>query len=313
MKDSYIVYLTVNKINGKIYVGVHKTNTPSKFDGYLGNNIWVRKNGKKFPNPQTPFQRAVSKYGYDVFTRHILFVFDTAKEAFQREAEIVTLEFIKTSKNYNATIGGNGGGIKYTLRPVYSYNLDGNFVKTYNSSIEVLKTIETEDSNDLIWSNIVSCIKGFSEKAYGLQWSFKLKKYLPKKPKIKLEKIHQYSMTGDYLNTYSSASEAGREIAGHSEAANTIRKCARGIYSKAYGFLWSFLLTKEIKERAKLVKECKIKTYKYTKNNVFIESFNSLGDAVKSLNKGASISPISWCMEGKRNTAYGFVWKSNKI
>jgi hypothetical protein len=32
----YIVYLTTNIINNKIYIGVHGTNNPDIFDGYLG-------------------------------------------------------------------------------------------------------------------------------------------------------------------------------------------------------------------------------------------------------------------------------------
>ena len=35
----YIVYLTTNIVNKKIYVGVHKTETPETFDHYLGCGI----------------------------------------------------------------------------------------------------------------------------------------------------------------------------------------------------------------------------------------------------------------------------------
>ena len=35
----YIVYLTTNTANKKIYIGVHRTETPYDFDGYLGNGI----------------------------------------------------------------------------------------------------------------------------------------------------------------------------------------------------------------------------------------------------------------------------------
>ena len=37
----YIVYCTVNIVNNKIYVGVHKTKDASKFDGYIGNGVYV--------------------------------------------------------------------------------------------------------------------------------------------------------------------------------------------------------------------------------------------------------------------------------
>ena len=32
----YIVYQTINVVNNKVYIGVHKTETPYIFDGYLG-------------------------------------------------------------------------------------------------------------------------------------------------------------------------------------------------------------------------------------------------------------------------------------
>lgn len=39
----YIVYQTINKINGKIYVGVHGTENPNVFDQYLGNGSYANK------------------------------------------------------------------------------------------------------------------------------------------------------------------------------------------------------------------------------------------------------------------------------
>ena len=37
----FIVYLTTNLVNRKIYVGVHRTETPEIFDGYLGNGLTI--------------------------------------------------------------------------------------------------------------------------------------------------------------------------------------------------------------------------------------------------------------------------------
>lgn len=54
----YIVYKTTNKINNKIYIGVHKINT-DKPDTYIGDGI--NKGRKTYKN--YTFHRAVQKYG----------------------------------------------------------------------------------------------------------------------------------------------------------------------------------------------------------------------------------------------------------
>lgn len=38
----YIVYRTTCLINNKIYVGVHHTDDPNIFDGYLGRGLWKK-------------------------------------------------------------------------------------------------------------------------------------------------------------------------------------------------------------------------------------------------------------------------------
>lgn len=40
--QKFIVYLTINTGNKKGYVGVHGTETPNKFDGYLGNGDLIK-------------------------------------------------------------------------------------------------------------------------------------------------------------------------------------------------------------------------------------------------------------------------------
>ena len=39
----YIVYCTTCLVNGFIYVGVHETIDPNKFDSYLGNGCYANK------------------------------------------------------------------------------------------------------------------------------------------------------------------------------------------------------------------------------------------------------------------------------
>jgi len=108
----YIVYQTTNKINGKLYIGVHKTENPNIFDGYIGNGIYV---GYKLENPKTAYQHALKKYGYNSFIRTTLKVFDTEEEAYKLEGELVTLDFIRQDNNYNIKTGGIHGCWNYKI------------------------------------------------------------------------------------------------------------------------------------------------------------------------------------------------------
>lgn len=89
----YIVYKTTNQVNGKFYIGTHKTVDLN--DDYLGSGKLLK--------------RAIEKYGVENFKREILFVFDNSEAMFTKEAEIVTVEFLSENNTYNLKKGGEGG------------------------------------------------------------------------------------------------------------------------------------------------------------------------------------------------------------
>lgn len=136
----YIVYLTVNKkstVNGlnRIYVGVHQTKDPTVFDGYLGCGVYVDQ-PSTYMYPKTPFQCAVKKYGVEAFTRVVLYIFDSEDSAYQKEKEIVSIQFIKQSHVYNACEGGvcvNKG------KPLYQFDAQGNLLKKWEYSKEAVE------------------------------------------------------------------------------------------------------------------------------------------------------------------------------
>lgn len=86
----HIVYKTINTLNGKYYIGVHTTKDLN--DGYLGS-------GKNI-------QRAVKKYGKNVFERHILCVFSDRDNALLYEKNVVTREITQDDMCYNIVEGG---------------------------------------------------------------------------------------------------------------------------------------------------------------------------------------------------------------
>jgi hypothetical protein len=90
----FTVYKVVNAINGKYYIGVHKTLNPN--DSYLGSGVAIKK--------------AISKYGRNSFTKEVLLITENKEEAYNFERE-ATKDYNRND-NYNMKLGGVGGWSK---------------------------------------------------------------------------------------------------------------------------------------------------------------------------------------------------------
>lgn len=89
----FVIYKITNNIDGKIYIGSHKTNNLN--DNYMGSGKLLK--------------RAQKKYGLENFKKDILFTYDNPKEMYLKESEIVNEEFLMLSNTYNLKLGGFGG------------------------------------------------------------------------------------------------------------------------------------------------------------------------------------------------------------
>lgn len=139
-----IVYLTINNKNRKIYIGIHETENPDKFDGYLGNGVSIYK-PSSILHPKTPFQSAVKKYGFDAFSRVTLFICDTREEAENIERFLVNENFIGRSDTYNITLGGDTPSLLNKI--IYQYSLSGNYLRSFNSIKEASDYIHVCESS----------------------------------------------------------------------------------------------------------------------------------------------------------------------
>ena len=139
----WIVYKTTNKINNKIYIGVHKQEDPNIFDGYLGRGLSTY-NRHYYLHPCAPFHYAVIKYGFENFIRETLFVYNNEKDAYLKEAEIVNAAFVNRKDTYNCALGG---GRSHPIKGiVYQFDLNGNLIKAFNCIKEASKETGISES-----------------------------------------------------------------------------------------------------------------------------------------------------------------------
>ena len=130
----YIVYQTTNIVNNKIYIGVHKTDNPDIFDGYIGNGCYIH-SPSSYMNPSTPYQAALKKYGPGKFIRTTLKCFDNPTDAYDLERFLVDKDFLRRKDTYNACLGGIDAPTNGI--PVYQFDLKGKLLKKWNSTLEV--------------------------------------------------------------------------------------------------------------------------------------------------------------------------------
>lgn len=213
MELKYIVYVTVNLCNGKLYFGVHRTN-PKVFDGYIGNSIYRQASATL----NVAFHRAVRKYGYKNFRRTTLAIFPDTEEgkkaAYKLEAEIINPISLRSKYIYNEVRGGIGGGNEKQMRTVYQFTLDGNYLRSYKCTRDAAIAINPENLNNTRQA-IKNCCMGTSYSSFGYYWSY-FKEFIQKEDfshdiKRRYNKIAQYTISGKFLRYFDNIDQARSE------------------------------------------------------------------------------------------------------
>ena len=127
--------------------------------------------------------------------------------------------------------------------------------------------------------------------------------------------VYQFSINGEFIKKWDSSVDVEKEL---SFKQHLIRYCCTGISNKTYNYIWLYNYN-EIKDRLLKIKskntkhlrfyykESSVKVMQFDKGNNFIKRFKSISDAKRKT--GINLANISQCINNKRKTAGGFIWK----
>jgi hypothetical protein len=235
-KHTYIVYKTISNLTGKIYIGVHNTDK----DSYIGSGRILK--------------QAVKKHGFKNFTRTILHKNLSKEEAYKIEALFVNENFIKSGRTYNCKKGGEGGFDHINENPIAKEKrieatrtpeAKRKRVESYKSTLQELRKDPIYNTEYLARNkkSLTSCdynsLTDKVKKIRNTKISIALKGNTNSDGRWQKENlsmpIHQYTKDGVFIQTFSSISEASRQMSGNiPNIIKTIDKAKRS----AYGFRW---------------------------------------------------------------------------
>ena len=292
----WIVYCTVCLVNGKIYIGVHKTENPNVWDGYIGGGHYV---GESLPNPNTAYEYALKKHGYKNFRQHVLFIFEDEDSAYKMEENIVTLDFIKRRDTYNTKIGGkNGEYYDY----IYQYDLSGNFIKEHLGM-----TIVAEE----IGCCIHSLRAAYQQKRElkGFYWSKEKKDKLDLSEyrELKYKVIYQFDLNGNLIKEWENIKSICSEL--NITKSNILSSLNKKTQAKGYYFLrdkskiFDILKSKEIYNIVSKHPGKKMKIGQYDLSGNLIKIWDSISECAKQFSKCRD------CAKGIRTQTKGFTFK----
>lgn len=287
---SYTVYMHINKINNKKYIGL---------TGYSLDERW--KNGKGY-SKDTPFGQAIEKYGWDNFDHQILFSNLTLDEAAKKEQDLIdeyhTYLDDPLCWGYNATRGGEGHS-KVRHEEVTSLWEQGYSTKQIGQKLGV-------DRNTA--GRILQNYENYSTKE-SVERGYEQRIVTNSRP------VSQYDLNGNFIATYLSMSDAYEAIHGYRDiepdgtrhSNNIGRACREGI--RAYGFQWTY---KDAPAPGPYHKE---KNYhdgkavdQYNLDGTFVKTYQSASEAARQLGL-KSPGGISDVCRKHKGTSAKYLWK----
>jgi hypothetical protein len=200
-----VVYLTINLINGKKYIGKDSNNNPN----YLGSGVYLSK--------------AIKKYGKENFKKIILENVDNDLQLNEREEYWINkFNAHKSKEFYNLTEKGKGWvknkkrkNIKHLQSKINQYDFQGNLIKKWDSMDEANKMLGLPKGaiSNVCRKKELRNGKGKYQSAGGYVWSyegeepnFSFNRFSKKRP------VNQYDVQNNFIKRWSSMKEVIKKL-----------------------------------------------------------------------------------------------------
>ena len=288
------IYKFENQINHKIYIG-QAENLRKRYKKHFSN---IKDNSH-----QEDFYKALREYGWDNFSYEILEKFSPAE---YNEEKLDNLECFYIKKynslkpnGYNMTEGGHHHASINKIISVRQYDLQGNFIKEYESIAQARRETLVDDTS------IVACCKQRGRKTAGnYQWRYtsdnisKLEDISNEVRKININ-IYQYDLQGNFIKKYSCLDYILIEHSSWEKS--NICAVLKGTNKIAYNYQWCYE-----NENNKITNLDMTVLQLDKKSNQIINEFITASEAARKTN--ISRSNIGETLNKKRKSAGGFKW-----
>lgn len=261
-------------------IGIYKITNKTNGRAYVGQSIHIEQRWQEHisQNKNSLIHLAIKKYGVKNFT------FEVLEECQPEELDIKEQYWIKYyntyEEGYNLTMGGKSG-FKYDVEAVYQ-----EFCKTQNLS-QTAKNIGCHESTV---RNII--------RTYGINLSNLQENKI-------IEQIDPTTL--QVIKRYASIQEAADAVKVHRSA---ITMAINGTHKSSAGYYWREMGSNKIFTPAKITNK-KQRICQMTMDGKVVAIYNSSPDAAEALGKGRKTghSNIIAVCNGKKKSAYGFLWK----
>lgn len=298
----YKVYCYTNKINGKKYIGITNRSVSERQTAHI-----YEATHEKCATYNTPFKRAIRKYGIENFILDILDCVETKEEACSLEiqyiSELETYYKYCNSNGYNATTGG-----ELIIRPrdrVLKIDSDYNVVEIYDS-------VSSAEANNK--KCVHECVNSLDDirTANGHCWLYEKDFNSMSENELilfvdrRLRPLYQIDAEMNIVSKWKGSKEASKALGLNQ---SNISMCANGKRTKCGGYHWmycdDYVNHKNIRERGTNKK----KILQLSKNGEIIKIYESVTEAAFEFDTEPSCLISSLKSDNKNKIiAYGYVW-----